>query len=159
MFRKTFRFQNSLAVNLCVLCVAFSLSLFGANAVLEIGSYSWQEVADTNSLTMAGYWNVFVSQPMSRYIIIGWALDYMLWIYFVWRVSKFKLRIFPTHPDGVGGLGFLRVVQTQFCLPAFALSASVCSMIAQMIHYSHADIHAFTNLWIVFIVLSLVLFN
>ena len=88
-------------------------------------------------LTSAGYWNAIVSQPLFKFVILSWVADYLFWIYFLWKTSRLPLRVVATHPDGVGGLSFVRVAQTQFCVAAFAFSCTLCSMIGQSVHYMH----------------------
>lgn len=155
------RKRNSLIVNLLVLVLAIVLSVVGAEFVMSINKTSWQSsvVADSAQLTMAGSWNLFVSQPLFKFVMVSWFFDYCFWAYFLWNASKFSLRVVATHPDGVGGLSFIRVAQSKHCVEAFALSCSLCSMIAQSVYYMKVPLKSFYNLGGVYLFLILCLFS
>jgi hypothetical protein len=48
------------------------------------------------------------------------------------RIARLDLSIVPTHPDGAGGLGFVKDMPKAFSLLAFATSAVVASRLATM---------------------------
>lgn len=59
-------------------------------------------------LTAAGYWNVYVSLAVFRFILLRWYFRLFIWYWFLWRVARcVPLRLNPLHPDRAGGLGFL----------------------------------------------------
>jgi hypothetical protein len=58
-----------------------------------------------------------------RFLLLRWVWRIGLWSHFLWRVSRLELHLVPTHPDGVGGLGYLEVVHTAFVPLAAAISA------------------------------------
>jgi hypothetical protein len=60
------------------------------------------------------WWYSVVCLPIFRFLMVRWLWRLGMWTYFLWRVSRLQLHLLPTHPDGVGGLGFLEVVHTQF---------------------------------------------
>ena len=155
------RKRNSLIVNLIALILAIIFSIVGAEFVLSIDKTSWQShvIANGMQLTNAGYWNLFVSQPLFKFVMVSWFFDYCFWAYFLWKASKFSLRVVATHPDNVGGLSFIRVAQSKHCVEAFALSCSLCSMIAQSVYYMNIPIKSFYNLGGVYLVLILSLFS
>ncbi len=152
--------RNSLVVDLVMLVLAFVSTMFGTSVVLAVDATSWQITAHgiNSALTPPGYWNAFVSQPLFRFVILSWFFDYALWTYFLWRVSRLRLEIIPTHPDGAGGLSFVTVAQSQFCVVAFALSCAICSVIARGVQRTHVELQSFTNLGLVFLAVILILF-
>jgi hypothetical protein len=38
---------------------------------------------------------------------LRWYFRIFIWMRFLWQVSRIELSLVPTHPDRVGGLGFL----------------------------------------------------
>lgn len=160
LIAKVLHFRSSILANLLVLALAVTLSIFGTNVVLVVDQSSWQAtVLDSgHSLTNPGYWNAIVSQPLFRFVVLGWLFDYVVWIYFLYRVSKFPLKVIATHPDTVGGLSFVRVAQSQYCIAAFAFSCAVCGMAAQTVHYMNVSLQSFSNLGFLYLILSLIFF-
>ncbi|CAN5446494.1 hypothetical protein BH11CYA1_BH11CYA1_46570 [soil metagenome] len=110
------------------------------------------------SLTRAGQWHTFVAQPLFRFVLLDWVFEYALWLYYFARTVRLPLQVVPTHPDGFGGLSFVSIGQTQFCLPAFAFSCAFCSVIGQMVKSGVAPIQSFANVGAAIVVLILVLF-
>jgi hypothetical protein len=38
---------------------------------------------------------------------LRWYFRIFIWMRFLWQVSRIELSLVPTHPDRVGGMGFL----------------------------------------------------
>lgn len=159
-FNQIFRIRSSLLLDLLLFLVAFISSIFNASVVLALDVSSWHLVQDSGPpvLTAAGNWNAFVSQPLFRFVIIGWTFDYFCWVYFLFKASRFKLKVLATHPDKAGGLAFISVAQTQFCAAAFAISVAVSCVVAHSVLYAHANLKSFTNLGLVFLAVMIVIF-
>jgi hypothetical protein len=66
-----------------------------------------------------------------RFLLLRWLWRLALWCLFLWRVSRLKLRLVPTHPDRAGGLGYLELVHTEFTPLIFAISAAQSASLAQ----------------------------
>jgi hypothetical protein len=160
MFKRVFRIRNSVILDTLLFLIAFVSSIFQASMVIALDFSSWQLVGTnvTPVLSIPGWWNAAVAQPLFRFVILSWCFDYLLWVYFLFSVSRFKLKVVATHPDGAGGLAFISVAQTQFCLAAFALSAAISSVVAHAVMNTHVKLQSFTNLGIVFLILLLLLF-
>lgn len=158
---KLFKLRESMVVEILLLVSAvLSSCFFGSIILLSDSSHtSWYAVsaAGQASLNQAGLWLTFVSQPLFRFVLLGWIFEYVLWIYFYFRVVALSPRITPIHPDGVGGLGFVGIGQTQFCLSAFALSAAFFSVVGDTVGKT-ASQQYLTNIGITWVVLMLLLF-
>jgi hypothetical protein len=68
------------------------------------------------SLTIGGWWYVFVSLNVFRFALMRWYYSVAIWYRFLWQVSRLELNLNPLHPDRAGGLGFLAL-----SLPALGL--------------------------------------
>jgi hypothetical protein len=52
-------------------------------------------------------WYGYVSMPIFQFLLLRWYFRVFAWTRFLWQVSRINLSLVPTHPDRVGGLGFL----------------------------------------------------
>jgi hypothetical protein len=59
------------------------------------------------TLTAAGMWLGYVSLPIFQFLLCRWYFRIFIWARFLWHVSRIPLSLVPTHPDRLGGLGFL----------------------------------------------------
>ena len=67
----------------------------------------------------------------------------MIWTRFLWHVSRLRLSLVPTHPDRVGGLGFLSNSVYAFSVLVVAHGAMVSSQIANRIFFLGAKLPEF----------------
>ena len=58
-------------------------------------------------LSFTGIWFIYVSLPVFQFLLLRWYFRLFIWMRFLWQVSRIDLSLVPTHPDRVGGLGFL----------------------------------------------------
>src|SRR5690606_19687068 len=42
-----------------------------------------------------------------QFLLLRWYFRLFTWMRLLWHVSRIRLNLIPTHPDYVGGLGFL----------------------------------------------------
>ena len=82
--------------------------------------------------------------------------DLIIWIRFVWQVSRIPLRLVATHPDRVGGLGFLAGTAEAFTLLAVAHGALLSGQLANRILFLGATLPDF-KMTIALVVVFLVL--
>jgi hypothetical protein len=112
-------------VGCIVLAYAFSLVIL----VPQFGSDplpTWHVHGDklSRNLTAAGYWAFFIAIPVSNYIWMRLIWKITLWIYYLYRVSRMRLELHPTHPDLTGGIGFISEAQGRFALFILAYGIS-----------------------------------
>jgi hypothetical protein len=69
------------------------------------GTSSWER--DGGRLTPAGWWHALISLPWLYYFLLRWLFVIVCWDWFLYKVSRLPLQLTSTHPDKVGGLGFL----------------------------------------------------
>jgi hypothetical protein len=112
------RLRNSVGAELVLLILAWTIgySIWKQNS---LGAGTWYSNG-AGSYTIAGYWYVFVSLPLFRFILIRWGFRLLIWFRFLWSVSRLPLRLDALHPDHAGGLGFLG--ETPFTLLAVFLA-------------------------------------
>ncbi len=66
---------------------------------------TWQFVPGSSGQvrSAAGWWYLLVSLPVFQLLILFWALRYVLWCWFLFRLSRLDLVLIPSHPDRSGG--------------------------------------------------------
>ncbi len=109
ILRGVWRIRNSVLVEVALLAVALTAGhwLWREQAALNIAT--WYAVPEDGSrqFTASGWWYIFVSMPVARFILLRWAFRLGLWYILMFRVARLPLRLNALHPDRAGGLGFL----------------------------------------------------
>ncbi len=99
--------------------------------------------ADGLQLSLSGVWYGYVSVPIFQFLLYRWYFRLFIWIRFLWQVSRIDLSLVPTHPDRVGGLGFLANTVYAFTPLAVAHGALLAGFIAVRIFYLGASLPDF----------------
>jgi len=89
-----------------------------------------------NVITLAGWYYALASLPIFLFLLIRWIWRLAIWTGLLWKISRLGLQLLPIHPDGMGGLGFLRLAQTPFGLVGFAGGAVMSSYLIRGMIYS-----------------------
>jgi hypothetical protein len=108
----------------------FPFFLFAADYEWVSSRLSTWHGTTSAGLSPAGWWFALVSSPFLRFLMFRWLWRYALWIYLLRRVSKLNLALLPTHPDRLGGLGFLLFAQQQFAILAAGLGSVLAGQLA-----------------------------
>ncbi len=104
-------------------------------AVIGIGSGA--------QLTPAAWYYGLVSQVIYRFLV-GLALwKWLLWTFYLFKLSRLDLKLVATHPDHHGGIGFLGLSPMAFAPIAFAISAAIGSNWREQILSAGAQLMAF----------------
>jgi hypothetical protein len=85
--------------------------------------------------TVAGWWLRLVSLPLFQFLLLRWYFRLFVWSRFLFQVSRIQLKLVPTHPDRLGGLGFLAGTASAFAVLLFAHGAMLAGQIAGRIFY------------------------
>ncbi len=117
-----------------LLCLAYAVAI-GTRLFLDFGTgdSSWERVGE--SLTPAGWWHMLVSLPLLYFLIGRWAWVIVCWGRFLFQVSRLDLQLTSTHPDRVGGLGFLAWGVAAFAPLLTAMSAVVAAGLADGMYH------------------------
>lgn len=138
---RTTRWKNAWLPDVVCLLAAMLVTLlmphWGLSGVS--GTYDPNHPA---AVTLTGQWYWFVCLTVFRFLLLRWLWRLLLWCQFLWRISRLKLHLIPTHPDGAAGLGYLEVVHTEFLPLILAISAIQSASIAERIATGTATIEA-----------------
>jgi len=111
------RLRDSAAVPLLLAIVALSISLIEPVYPLPL----WRHAAGP------GLWFGWVSGPLVRWLLLLWVWWVCLWGLYVLQVSRLRLHLVMTHPDGRGGLSPLGDALTSFGWLTFAVGVPVAA--------------------------------
>ena len=106
---------------------------------------TWYATASPDGLNLspAGMWYGYVSLPIFQFLLLRWYFRLLVWTRFLWLVSRIKLSLVPTHPDRVGGLGFLANTVYAFTVLLIAHGAMLAAQFANRILYTGAALTEF----------------
>jgi hypothetical protein len=152
------RVHNSGIADIALLVLVFTAGtwIWRFQIVPDVASWYAYSQGGQVHLTMAGYWLAFVSVPLFQFILLRWYMRYVIWFWFVLRVSHLKLHLPALHPDGAGGLGFLGETSLAFAPLLFAHSALLAGQIASHILYTGGTLRASERTIVGYAVFSIV---
>ena len=142
-------------VLIAVLVVAWTIlqpAAVGSDAGHEA---KWATSGEAGGLGFGGWWFLYVSRPIFSVLLAGWLWRLALVFVLLKRIARLDLSIVPTHPDGAGGLGFLKEMPKAFGLLAFATSAVVASRLAHDVIYHGVTVQSLQVVLTGFVVLVL----
>jgi hypothetical protein len=131
------RIHNSAVLEIALLVFVFTggMWIWRHQILMDVASWYATPQGGRIHLTMAGYWLAFVSVPVFQFIALRWYMQFLIWFWFLFRVSRLNLYLPALHPDRRGGLGFLGASSLGFAPLLFANSALLAGQIASRIFY------------------------
>jgi len=141
-----FRLRNSVLAEVLLIAfvyVAGILLIWRHYAALATATWYAVPAAEGLKLSVTGAWYAYVSLPLFQFLLVRWYYRIFIWMRFLWQVSRIELSLVPTHPDRVGGLGFLANTVFAFTLLAVAHGALLAGLIANRIFYLGAALPEF----------------
>jgi hypothetical protein len=144
---------------LLAIIIIFSFSGFRLES-LSGGISTWHNLTSgsVQKATLAGWWFAIVSRPFFQFLLLQWLWKLCIWSWFLWRVSRLNLRLVPTHPDLVGGLGFVGSGQMSFGSIVFAGSIMVSAALGQRIIFGGEPLLSFKVTIVAYLILFQVIF-
>jgi hypothetical protein len=110
------------------------------------------------AVSLAGWWRLTVSQPLFLLAYLMWLWRIVLWWWFLWRVSRFKLRLIAAHPDHAGGLSFLSSSLRGFRPVVLAMGCAAAGTVSQAVLAFGRSPMAFKSVIGFFVAIVVVLF-
>jgi hypothetical protein len=140
------RLGNSILADLVIIALIYSIdalvvrrSGFATNA----GAWYARLLGQRSVLTHAGIFYAYVSLPILQFILLRWYYRLLIWGRLLARVSKLNLRLVPTHPDRLGGLGFLVTGAQAFTVFAMAHGALLAGWLSTRVVIRGAPLQSF----------------
>ena len=136
--RSAIRLRNSVAAEITMVAIIYALGipvLWREVAALDVSTWYADAAGNRSSLTAAGVWFVYVSVPMFQFLLLRWYFRLIVWLTFLWKVSRIPLNVSAMHADRMAGFGFLAGTAFAFVPLAMAHGALLAGAIANRIFY------------------------
>jgi hypothetical protein len=141
-----FRLRNSVLGEILLIAFVYGvgvLIIWRHHIVLNTTTWYTIPTSTGYNLSLAGIWYGYVSLPIFQFLLLRWIYRLFIWTRFLWQVSRLDLSLIPTHPDHLGGLGFLAQTAHAFTPLAVALGALTSGFIADRIFHLGAKLTDF----------------
>lgn len=141
----TMRLRNSVTIEILLLVLSFTAGywLWRSQASLHVATWYGTGANGTLSFTWAGYWFVFVSVPILRFIMARWYFRIFIWYVFLFRVSRLPLQLNALHPDHASGLEFLNLSVDAITPVLMAQTIFLAGLIGNQIWHEGATLPEF----------------
>jgi hypothetical protein len=140
------RLRNSVAAEVLMIAIVYGVGVFflwRRFIALDVGSWYGTLADGRLQPSLAGWWYGCVSLPVAQFLLLRWYFRIFVWARLLFQVSRIDLALVATHPDHVGGLGFLGNTVYAFTPLLLAQGALVSGMIANRIFYAGASLPQF----------------
>ena len=140
------RLRNSVLAEILIIAFVYGVGMFVVwrnYVALDANTWYATTSAAGSKLSLAGMWYGYVSLPLFQFLLLRWYYRVFIWARFLWQVSRLELKLVPTHPDRVGGLGFLANTAYAFLPLALAHGAVLAGMLANRILHLGAKLPEF----------------
>jgi hypothetical protein len=147
------RIRNSVVGEIVLLALVFTGGIWiwwHGIATDVVSWYAWPQGGQMH-LTRAGYWFAFACIPIFQFVWLRWYVRILIWLWFLFRVSRLRLQLLAAHPDRAGGLGFLGKSSYAFAPLLFAQGALVAGQIAGRIFSEGRSLLSFELLIVGFV--------
>ena len=141
-----YRLRNSVSAEMILITLVY---VVGVSIVwrqyTSLQTSTWYLIQDAGptKLTLAGLWYGYFSLPVFQFLLCRWYFRIFIWTRLLWQISKIPLALVPTHPDRVGGLGFLSNTVYAFVPLLLAHGALLAGALATQIFYAGARLTDF----------------
>ena len=141
------RLRNSAVAELVLIALVYGVgvTLLWRPLVALTSTTTWyaRPIDGVTKLSVTGVWYAYVSLPVFQFVLVRWYYRILVWTRFLVQVSRLDLNLIPTHPDRVGGLGFLTNVAYAFTPLAVAHGVMLAGPIANRIFHVGASLPQF----------------
>lgn len=135
------RLRNSLIAEILMIAFVYGVGVrYIWQNMAAVNVNTWYAPAGAGIRPLAGLWYAYVSLPVFQFIMFRWYFRLIVWLRFLWQVSRLDLRLVPTHPDLSGGLGFLAATVYAFIPLLLAHGVLFSGTIANAIFYEGAKL-------------------
>ena len=141
-YEAAMRLRNSVLVEVLLIVFVYVgvIFLWPRYGLLHVSTWSSVPVDRRAVLTPAGWWLAYVNVPVFQFMLFRWYFRVFLWIRFLAQVARCQLKLVPTHPDRVGGLGFLATTAFAFAPLLSAHGALAAGFIGARIFFQGATL-------------------
>jgi hypothetical protein len=139
----TFRLGDSIVADVLILAIIYFVDTLVARHTNDAATWYAASAAQGSHLTPAGICYAYFSLPIFQFVLLRWYFRLFIWGRFLGQVARLKLNLVPTHPDRVGGLGFLTMSAQPFTLFAMAHGALLAGWLSTRVVVAKASLTEF----------------
>ena len=108
----------------------------------KVSNWRWTMSDGAIHYTLAAWWYLLISIPIFQFLLYRWFLRMFIWSRFLYRISRLNLQLVATHPDRVGGLGFVGSNQRFFWMILFSLGSVFAGVYGNEIIYQGVELNS-----------------
>jgi hypothetical protein len=141
-----FRLRNSVLAEALLIAFVYGVGILIVwRHYIALDAATWYATPSAKGplLSLAGIWYGYVSLPVFQFLLVRWYFRLFIWARLLWQVSRIELSLVPTHPDRVGGLGFLSNAVYAFAPLTVAHGAMLAGPLANRIFFAGATLPQF----------------
>ena len=141
-----FRLRNSVLAEVLLIAFVYGVGILVVwRQYIALDTATWYATpsAAGSQFSLAGMWYAYVSVPIFQFLLLRWYFRLFIWARFLWQVSRIELSLVPTHPDCLGGLGFISAQLYAFSVLAVAHGALLAGNLANRIFFLGAALPQF----------------
>lgn len=141
-----------------ILITSISIAWIGAMPLkLTFQELNW--ATNEQSLSFGGIWFLYVVRPIFIALLLAWVWRIILLMILFRKIAKLDLHLVATHPDRLGGLGFIQTIVDSFALITFAISAILATKWAHQILFHEESLSTFKLPIAAFLIIVTLLFT
>ena len=140
------RLRDSMLPELAIaalVCLHIASSFSGKLGLASAWAVEGGQTALGAHLGPAGWYYTVVSQLIYQFLVGLCLWKWLLWTFFLFKLSRMNLQLMVSHPDKHGGIGFLGMSTVAFAPVAFAVAAAVGATWRYEILYAGAHLMSF----------------
>ncbi|HKQ76756.1 MAG TPA: hypothetical protein VJ810_23880 [Blastocatellia bacterium] len=155
----TRRLRDSRAADILWLVLAYAGAFLSVSYHVRSEPYTWvvDGAAGWSPLSWAGSWYAAVSLPLFQFLLYRSIWSWFIWVLFLRRLSRFRLRLTPTHPDLAGGLNILGDSPYAIAVFVFAVGSVLSAAMAKQVMYTGASVVSYNKVFIVYLFLAMLI--
>jgi hypothetical protein len=159
LLSSTRRLRDSRAAEILWVVLAYAGALLSVfyHATSDQSTWLVNGAAGPIPLSWAGVWYAAVSLPLFQFLLYRTFWSWLIWVRFLWRLSRLRLRLTPTHPDLAGGLNLLGDSPYAIAVFVFAIGAVLSAALIMQVSYEKASVVVYHNVFIVYLLLAMMI--
>jgi len=140
-----FRLGDSVVADLVIIGIIYLADTLFVHSsyVASVATWYAAAAAQGSHLSPAGVCYAYFSLPIFQFVLLRWYFRLFIWARFLAQVSRLNLNLVPTHPDRVGGLGFLLMGTQAFAVFAMAHGALLAGWLSTRVLIAKTSLPAF----------------
>ena len=159
LLSSTRRLRDSRVAEILWVVLAYAGALLSVfyHATSDQSTWLVNGAAGLIPLSWAGVWYAAVSLPLFQFLLYRAFWSWLIWVRFLWRLSRLRLRLTPTHPDLAGGLNLLGDSPYAIAVFVFAIGAVLSAALIMQVSYEEASVVVYHNVFVVYLLLAMMI--